>query len=147
MQASQDYWAKAQAGSPGTMLAEMQQKLYAGETTTRLMEKFDHKLQTFTMGITDPVELEAAKQRAEALLAEKLAIAAGLALEIKASCACTRPSLKKQPRSRPALAAPNRTRTGPTAPAALACTQCTPHTAPPPARTSSSCCCTRNPCA
>ena len=55
MQASQDYWAKAQAGSPGTMLlAEMQQKLYAGETTRRLMEKFDNKLQSFTMGITTP---------------------------------------------------------------------------------------------
>ena len=42
-----DYWAKAQSGSPGTNLAEMQARLYAGETTQRMMEKFDHKLQTF----------------------------------------------------------------------------------------------------
>ena len=37
-----DYWAKAQSGSPGTNLAEMQARLYAGETTQRMMEKFDH---------------------------------------------------------------------------------------------------------
>ena len=30
-----DYWAKAQSGSPGTNLAEMQARLYAGETTQR----------------------------------------------------------------------------------------------------------------
>ena len=34
-----DYWAKAQSGSPGTNLAEMQARLYAGETQ-RMMEKF-----------------------------------------------------------------------------------------------------------
>ena len=34
-----DYWAKAQSGSPGTNLAEMQARLYAGETTQRMMEK------------------------------------------------------------------------------------------------------------
>ena len=55
-----DYWAKAQSGSPGTNLAEMQARLYAGETTQRMMEKFDHTLQTFTMGISDPTELDAA---------------------------------------------------------------------------------------
>ena len=38
---SHDYWAKAQSGSPGTNLAEMQARLYAGETTQRMMEKFD----------------------------------------------------------------------------------------------------------
>ena len=65
-----DYWAKAQSGSPGTNLAEMQARLYAGETTQRMMEKFDHKLQTFTMGISDPTELDAAQQRAQALLTE-----------------------------------------------------------------------------
>ena len=70
-----DYWAKAQSGSPGTNLAEMQARLYAGETTQRMMEKFDHKLQTFTMGISDPTELDAAQQRAQALLTEKMAIA------------------------------------------------------------------------
>ena len=36
-----DYWAKAQSGSPGTNLAEMQAGLYAGEATQRMMEKFD----------------------------------------------------------------------------------------------------------
>ena len=41
MSNADNYWAKAQNGSPGTMLAEMQAKLYAGETTQRLMEKFD----------------------------------------------------------------------------------------------------------
>ena len=70
-----DYWAKAQSGSPGTNLAEMQARLYAGETTQRMMEKFDHTLQTFTMGISDPTELDAAQQRAQALLTEKMAIA------------------------------------------------------------------------
>ena len=38
-----DYWAKAQSGSPGTNLAEMQARLYAGEATQRMMEKFDRK--------------------------------------------------------------------------------------------------------
>ena len=75
MSNADNYWAKAQSGSPGTMLAEMQAKLYAGETTQRLMEKFDHKLQSFTMGVSDPTELAAAQQQAHALLTEKLAIA------------------------------------------------------------------------
>ena len=75
MSANDYYWAKAQSGSPGTNLAEMQARLYAGETTQRMMEKFDHKLQTFTMGISDPTELDAAQQRAQALLTEKMAIA------------------------------------------------------------------------
>ena len=30
MSTASDYWANAQSGSPGTMLAEMQAKLYAG---------------------------------------------------------------------------------------------------------------------
>ena len=67
MSTASDYWANAQSGSPGTKLAEMQARLYAGVTTQRMMEKFDRKLQTFTMGISDPTELDAAQQRAQAL--------------------------------------------------------------------------------
>ena len=54
MSAASIYWANAQSGSPGTMLAEMQAKLYAGETMQRMMEKFDHKLQPPTAPLGPP---------------------------------------------------------------------------------------------
>ena len=57
----QNYLAKAQTGSPGTQLAEMQSKLHSGETTLRLMDKFDHKVQTMTLGISGSVPLATAR--------------------------------------------------------------------------------------
>ena len=76
MSQSSNYWAAALQGSPGSQLASMQAKLYEFETTERLMDKFDAKVTGLTMGITDPVELAAAQQLAEALLlAEKRAVA------------------------------------------------------------------------
>ena len=75
MSAMQNYWAKAQTGSPGSQLSALQEKLYEGETTLHLMQKFDHKMLNLTMGISDPTELQAAQQQAQALIAEKQAIA------------------------------------------------------------------------
>ena len=97
-----DYWAKAQSGSPGTNLAEMQARLYAGETTQRMMEKFDHTLQTFTMGISDPTELDAAQQRAQALLTEKMAIANRFSSRTGSGlCGTTRRDHSSGPRGKP----------------------------------------------
>ena len=40
-----------------------------------MMTKFDEAVMTMTAGITDPTELQAAQMRAEALLADKQALA------------------------------------------------------------------------
>ena len=67
MSQSSNYWAAALQGSPGSQLASMQAKMYESEPTERLMDKFDAKITGLTMGITDPTELAAAQQLAEAL--------------------------------------------------------------------------------
>ena len=79
MSASSKYWADAASASPGSQLAAMQAKLYESETLERLMDKFDARISTLTTGITDATELQAAEQLAEALLAEKRAIAQSFA--------------------------------------------------------------------
>ena len=75
MSANNYDWAQALSTSPGSQLAAMQARQYASETTKRLMDKFDEAVMSMTAGITDPVELQAARMRAEALLAEKQALA------------------------------------------------------------------------
>ena len=75
MSANNYDWAQALSTSPGSQLAAMQAQQYASETTKRMMDKFDEAVMSMTAGITDPVELQAAQMRAEALLADKQALA------------------------------------------------------------------------
>ena len=76
MSANNYDWAQALSTSPGSQLAAMQARQYASETTKRLMDKFDEAIMSImTAGITNPVELQAARMRAEALLADKQALA------------------------------------------------------------------------
>ena len=79
MSANEKYWAGALTLSPGSQLAALQAKQYESETTERLMVKFDERILAMTAGIADATELQAASQKAEALLAEKQAIARGRA--------------------------------------------------------------------
>ena len=75
MSAHEKYWDGALTLSPGEQLAALQAKQYESETTERLMVKFDERILAMTAGIADATELQAASQKAEALLAEKQAIA------------------------------------------------------------------------
>ena len=75
MSANNYDWAQALSTSPGSQLAAMQARQYASETMKWMTDKFDEAVMTMTAGITDPVELQAAQMRAEALLADKQALA------------------------------------------------------------------------
>ena len=75
MSANNYDWAQALSASPGSQLAALQARQYESETTQRMMTKFDEAVMTMTAGITDPTELQAAQMRAEALLADKQALA------------------------------------------------------------------------
>ena len=79
MSANESYWAGARTMTPGEQLAALQAAQYKSETIERLMLKFDERILHLTAGIQDPAELAAAQGKAEALLAEKQAVACGRA--------------------------------------------------------------------
>ena len=79
MSVSEKYWADALALSPGAQLAAMHEQMYASETTSGLMAKFDRAVGAMTAGVVDPNEFQAAQMRAHMLLADKQAISRGRA--------------------------------------------------------------------